>query len=93
MSEAFSKQVGGSHYKGFAIEPIRFCQKNGLGAAESSIVKYACRWKRKHRNLDDLRKIIHYAELLIQMEMENPKHEEDAFRNERSFKNFDEKEK
>ena len=93
MSEAFSKQVGGSHYKGFAIEPIRFCQKNGLGAAESSIVKYACRWKRKHRNLDDLRKIIHYAELLIQMEMENPKHEEEAFRNERSFKNFSEKEK
>jgi len=27
------------------------------------------------------------------MEMENPKHEEEAFRNERSFKNFDEKEK
>ena len=93
MSEAFNKQIGGSHYKGFAIEPIRFCQKNGLGAAESSIVKYACRWKRKHHNLDDLRKIIHYAELLIAMEMENPNHEEDAFRNERSFKNFDEKEK
>lgn len=93
MSEAFNKQIGGSHYKGFAIEPIRFCQKNGLGAAESSIVKYACRWKRKHHNLDDLRKIIHYAELLIAMELENPKHEEEEFRNERSFKNFDEKEK
>ena len=73
MSEPFRKQVGGDHYKGFAIEPIRFCQKNGLGAAESSIVKYACRWKRKHTgNLDDLRKIIHYAELLIAMELESP---------------------
>ena len=90
MSEPFKKQVGGDHYKGFAIEPIRFCQKNGLGAAESSIVKYACRWKRKHTgNLDDLRKIIHYAELLIAMELESPDHqEEDEFRSERKFNTF-----
>lgn len=90
MSEPFRKQVGGDHYKGFAIEPIRFCQKNGLGAAESSIVKYACRWKRKHTgNLDDLRKIIHYAELLIAMELESPDaREEDEFRSERKFNTF-----
>jgi len=90
MSEPFKKQVGGDHYKGFAIEPIRFCQKNGLGAAESSIVKYACRWKRKHTgNLDDLRKIIHYAELLIAMELEIPDaRKEDEFRSERKFKTF-----
>jgi hypothetical protein len=94
MSEPFKRQVGGEHYKGFAIEPIRFCQKNGLGAAESSIVKYACRWKRKSvGNIDDLRKIIHYAELLIAMEMETgdcPESEE--FRSARGFKTFSEEE-
>jgi hypothetical protein len=63
---AFKRQVGGSHYADFAIQPVYFCQKNGLGACESSIIKYACRWKKKHKNsVDDLRKIIHYAELLI----------------------------
>ena len=91
MSDSFNRQVGGSHYKDFAIQPIYFCQKNGLGAAESSIVKYACRWKKKHTgNLDDLRKIIHYAELLIEMEMEEPVcAEDDRFRVDHKFKPFE----
>ena len=94
MSNPFDRQISGDHYKNFLIEPIRFCQKNGLGAAESNIVKYACRWKRKHTgNLDDLRKIIHYAELLIAMELETgdcPEQEE--FRSARGFKTFSEEE-
>ena len=59
-------------------------------AETSSIVKYACRWKRKHvGNLDDLRKIFHYAALLIAMELESPDaREEDEFRSERKFNTF-----
>jgi|TARA_B110000037_G_C17053817_1_gene478907 hypothetical protein len=55
-----------------------------------SIVEYACRWKRKQvGNLDDLRKIIHYADLLIAMELESPDaREEDEFRSERKFNTF-----
>ena len=90
MSDPFKRQISGNHYKGFAIEPIRFCQKNGLGAAESSIVKYACRWKKKHKNsVDDLRKIIHYAELLIEISMEDVEiNDDDMFRHEHQFKTF-----
>lgn len=52
-----------------------------------SIVEYACSWKRKQAgNLDDLRKIIHCAELLTAMDLESPDaREEDAFRSERNF--------
>jgi len=90
MMSAFKRQVGGSHYADFAIQPVYFCQKNGLGACESSIIKYACRWKKKHKNsVDDLRKIIHYAELLIEISMEDVEiNDDDMFRHEHQFKTF-----
>ncbi len=67
---AFDKQVNGNHYKGLAIQPIHYCHANKLGPCESNIVKYATRWQSKGK-IDDLRKIIHYAELLIEMEAHN----------------------
>ena len=67
MATPLDKQVGGSHYKTMKIQPIEFCQANELNACESNIVKYACRHKQKGRK-KDLEKVIHYAELLIEME-------------------------
>jgi hypothetical protein len=67
---ALDKQVGGSHYKDMAIQPIEYIHKNGLGFCEGNIVKYITRWKTKN-GIEDLRKVIHYAELLIQMEQDN----------------------
>jgi hypothetical protein len=64
---ALEKQVGGSHYKDMAIQPIEYIHKNGLGFCEGNIVKYITRWKTKN-GIEDLKKVIHYAELLIQME-------------------------
>jgi len=66
---ALDKQVGGSHYKDMAIQPIEYIHKNGLGFCEGNIVKYITRWKTKN-GIEDLKKVIHYAELLIQMEQE-----------------------
>ena len=64
------KQVGGSHYKELAIQPITYIQKNGLGYCEGNVIKYITRWNRKHQapkeKIDDLRKAIHYIELLIE---------------------------
>ena len=60
-------QVGGKHYKDMAIQPVEFCQKNQLNHCESSIVKYACRHKIKN-GIEDVRKIIHYAQLILQLE-------------------------
>ena len=67
---ALDKQIGGSHYKDMAIQPIEYIYKNNLGFCEGNVVKYITRWKTKN-GIEDLRKVIHYAELLIQMEQDN----------------------
>jgi hypothetical protein len=64
---AFDTQVGGTHYKGLAIQPTEFCQRNRLDWCEANIVVYACRWRDKG-GIVDLRKIQHYVDLLIEIE-------------------------
>ena len=60
-------QVAGNHYKSMAIQPHYFCHKNRLGALESNLVKYACRHHQKGGR-EDVEKIIHYAQLLLEWE-------------------------
>lgn len=62
-----AKQIGGDHYKGCPIQPVEYCHRNGLGCCESAVVKYVTRWRSKN-GIEDLRKAIHYLELLIEME-------------------------
>ena len=64
---ALDKQVGGSHYLEYKIQPTEFCQANKLPWCESNIIKYACRWRAKG-GLQDLEKIKHYVDLLIEIE-------------------------
>ena len=64
---ALDVQVGGAHYTGRAIQPVEFSHANGLGFCEGSIVKYVTRWRDKG-GVDDLRKIKHYVDLLIELE-------------------------
>lgn len=67
--EAFSalnKQVGGSHYKDKGIQPIIYIHANELGFCEGNVVKYVTRWRDKN-GVADLRKAIHYLELLIEL--------------------------
>jgi hypothetical protein len=68
--EAFSalaKQVGGSHYRDKGIQPIIYIHANNLGFCEGNVVKYVTRWRDKN-GVADLRKAIHYLELLIELE-------------------------
>jgi len=64
MTDVLAKQVGGTHYKDMRIQPIEFILANELGFCEGNIVKYVCRYKQKN-GVQDLKKVIHYAELLI----------------------------
>lgn len=59
-----STQVGGLHYKSMKIQPVEFILANDLGFCEGNVVKYICRYKQKG-GVQDLEKVIHYAELLI----------------------------
>jgi hypothetical protein len=64
---ALDVQVGGGHYKDCPIQPIEYCERNGLSACESAIVKYITRWRDKGGK-EDLEKIKHYVDLLIELE-------------------------
>lgn len=63
---ALEKQVGGSHYKNFKIQPIEFITANNLGFIEGNIVKYICRHPFKNKE-QDVDKVKHYAELLLDL--------------------------
>ena len=62
---AWDKQVGGGHYKQYAIQPAQFALANGLDYAQSNAIKYIVRHKDKN-GVQDLDKAIHYIELLKQ---------------------------
>ena len=63
---AKDRQEGGSHYQ-MAIQPIEFIQANHIGFIEGSIIKYAVRHRNKN-GAEDIKKIIHYCELLLELE-------------------------
>lgn len=59
------KQVGGTHYQDFKIQPKEFFLANNLPFFESSVIKYVCRYKKKDGK-KDLLKAIHCCEILIE---------------------------
>lgn len=63
-------QVGGGHYKDFAIQPIEYCMANKLDHCQSNVVKYVSRFRSKG-GLEDLLKARHYIDILIKLEYGN----------------------
>ena len=64
--KASDTQVAGSHYQ-LPIEPIDYIFENGLGYMEGNVIKYVTRHGSKNGE-QDLRKAIHYLEMLIERE-------------------------
>lgn len=65
MADVLSRQVGGKHYKDKTIQPITYILANNLDFCEGSIVKYITRWRSKG-GVEDLEKIKHYVDFLIE---------------------------
>lgn len=65
--KATNKQVGGDHYKKSKIQPIEYIHANGLDFFQGNIVKYITRFRHKNGK-QDLEKIKHYCDLLIELE-------------------------
>ena len=63
--KATDKQIGGSHYKDCAIQPVDYIVENKLDFLEGNVVKYITRHKTKN-GIEDIRKVIHYAELILE---------------------------
>lgn len=60
-------QVGGTHYKGMAIQPAEFITRNNLTFLEGCVIKRVCRHRAKNR-AEDIRKAIHELELILKLE-------------------------
>lgn len=66
---ALDTQVGGDHYKKLKIQPVEYMHANGIPFIEGCIIKYASRWRDKG-GIADLEKIKHFAQLLIDLELQ-----------------------
>jgi hypothetical protein len=62
-------QVGGDHYKNYAIQPTEYIIQNDLSFCQGNVVKYVTRYKDKG-GIDDLKKARHYLDMLIHQEEE-----------------------
>lgn len=67
FGDALDKQEGGAHYKDCTIQPIEYIHANKLGYIEGNVVKYITRHTTKG-GAEDVRKVIHYCELLLQLQ-------------------------
>jgi hypothetical protein len=64
---ALNKQIGGSHYRQMKIQPWEIIDAHNLNFYEGNILKYLLR--RKDNRVEDLKKLIHYAEHAIELEL------------------------
>lgn len=64
IQNPMATQIGGSHYKNFAMQPAEFWLRNQLPSVEGAIVKYLTRHRAKNR-LEDLRKVHHFVGMML----------------------------
>ena len=61
---SLKKQIGGSHYNRYEIQPAEFINKNKLLFAEGNAIKYIMRHPHKGSGKQDLEKAMHYIEMI-----------------------------
>ena len=61
MNNALNTQIGGSHYKNMAIQPVELIARLKFDFIQGSIIKYISR--DKGNRLQDLQKAKHFCEL------------------------------
>ena len=62
-----------TYYNSMKITPIEYITANELDFCSGNIVKYASRWNKKGTPVEDLRKIVEYANILMGYEMSDEK--------------------
>jgi hypothetical protein len=66
-NNTLTKQVGGNHYKDCGIQPVEYIHANSLDYFEGNVVKYITRHRTKGEGEKDIKKAIHYAELILEL--------------------------
>lgn len=69
--------MGGEHYKKYKIQPVEYAMANGLNYCQANAVKYVTRYKDKG-GIEDLKKAIHNIEILIELETNEGKLNDEA---------------
>lgn len=65
---ALTRQPGGTHYRDSEIQPVQFIEANKLGFLEGCIIKRTARHdKPTGKGREDIEKIIHEAQLLLEL--------------------------
>ena len=67
---ALEIQVGGSHYKDMAIQPMEYSMANKLDACQHTAIKYITRFRQKG-GIQDLEKAKHCIDMLIEFALLN----------------------
>lgn len=60
-------QIGGTHYKDYAIQPWDYIIANDIPFLEGNAIKYITRWRQKG-GLKDIKKAIHCLDKLVEAE-------------------------
>ena len=64
----FDRQVGGSHYKQYTIQPYEFFFRNNIPHHKAAIIRRILRYDHETgQGLTDLKKIIHEVELIMEL--------------------------
>lgn len=64
--KSLQTQVGGNHYKKYAIQPLEFAEKAELTPIIFCIFKYVCRFKDKNKPVEDLKKALHCIDVFLE---------------------------
>ena len=73
-NKPYDKQIGGSHYQNFKIQPSKFVIENELLYPEGCVIKYILRHRLKGKR-QDLEKAIHFIEMIIERDYTEEKKE------------------
>jgi hypothetical protein len=66
---ALDKQVGGSHYKSYKIQPYEFFIKNQIPHHKAAIIRRILRYDHPTgKGIEDLEKIKHEVDLIIELD-------------------------
>ena len=77
--DPFDMQVGGNHYKQYAIQPYEFFYKNNIPHHKAAIIRRILRFDHETgKGMVDLDKITHEVELIKKLWREEKEVEENA---------------
>tara|TARA_R100001463_G_scaffold73579_1_gene127401 strand:- start:363 stop:572 length:210 start_codon:yes stop_codon:yes gene_type:complete len=65
MTKVWNKQINGSHYKKYKIQPSKFVVENKLLFPEGCAIKYIIRHQDKGGK-NDILKAIHFLEMILE---------------------------